>query len=143
MRRMNTIKTYSELKKLNSFEERFKYLKLDGQVGASTFGFDRYINQKFYKSEEWKSVRNKVILRDGSCDLGIDSEEIYGRVYVHHMNPININDIKNVTDYLLNPEYLVTVSMDTHNAIHYGSENYTDKFKVIERSPNDTSPWIK
>lgn len=137
------IKTYSDLKKLNSFEERFEYLKLDGQVGESTFGFDRYINQKFYKSEEWKSVRNKVIVRDNSCDLGIQSEEIFGKVMVHHMNPININDIKDATEYLLNPNYLITVSMDTHNAIHYGSKNYSDKFKVIERSPNDMSPWRK
>ena len=140
---MNIIRTYSDLKKLETFEERYKYLRLDGSVGAETFGFDRYVNQKFYKSEEWKSIRHQVIVRDGACDLGIHSEEIYGKVLVHHMNPLKIDDIKNTTDYLLNPEYLITVSMDTHNAIHYGSDNYSDKYNIIERRPNDTSPWKK
>lgn len=118
-------------------------MKLEGTVGESTFGFDRYINQKFYRSEEWKRVRNQVILRDNACDLGIQNEDIYGQILVHHMNPINVKDIETVTDYLLNPEYLIAVSHETHNAIHYGSVNYADKYKVINRKPNDTSPWRK
>lgn len=134
-------KTYSELKQLNSFEERYKYLKLHGEVGKDTFGFDRYFNQKFYKSKEWKNVRNAVIVRDSACDLGIPGREINGPVYIHHMNPINIDDISKSTDYLLNPEYLICVSQETHNAIHYGTLDYANKQEVVNRTPNDTCPW--
>lgn len=136
-------KTYSELKQLNSFEERYKYLKLHGEVGKDTFGFDRYFNQKFYKSKEWKNVRNAVIVRDSACDLGIPGREINGPVYIHHMNPINIDDISESTEYLLNPEYLICVSQETHNAIHYGNLDYTKKQEVVDRTPNDTCPWKK
>lgn len=135
-----SIKTYSELITLQTFEERFKYLQLNGSVGKSTFGFDRYINQKFYKSQEWKSVRDLVILRDNGCDLGIIDRVIYKRIIIHHMNPIRIDDIKHVSDYLLNPEYLISTTHETHNAIHYGDENLLVK-DPIERRINDTCPW--
>ena len=114
-----SIKTYSELIALPTFEERFKYLQLKGSVGKETFGFDRYLNQNFYRSAEWKRVRDKVIIRDNGCDLGIEDRLIYGNVLIHHMNPINDKDIYNLTDILLNPEYLICVSHNTHNAIHY------------------------
>lgn len=137
------IKTYSELIELPTFEDRFKYLSLNGSVGEATFGFDRYINQKFYKSAEWKSVRNRVITRDMGCDLADPDREIPGTIYVHHMNPIDVDDINEVSDYLFNEEYLISVSLDTHNAIHYGDLSYLEKQKFIQRSPNDMSPWIK
>lgn len=135
------IRTYSELASLETFEERFRYLQLFGQVGKETFGFDRYINQRFYRSREWKSIKNEIIIRDNGCDLGVEGFEIYGRLYVHHMNPILLRDFNNDSDFLLNPEYLITVSFDTHNAIHYGSEDFLSTLKPIERSMNDTCPW--
>lgn len=136
-----SIKTYSELVKLNSFEERYKYLKLEGKVGEDTFGFDRYLNQIFYKTDEWKSVRDYVISRDNGCDLGISDREIkFGKILVHHMNPITKEDILNRSDILLNPEYLITTTKNTHDAIHYGSDEllYQDP---VERYKNDTCPW--
>ena len=136
-----SIKTYSELVKLNSFEERYKYLKLEGKVGEDTFGFDRYLNQIFYKTDEWKSVRDYVISRDNGCDLGMSDREIkFGKILVHHMNPITKEDILNRSDILLNPEYLITTTKNTHDAIHYGSDDllYQDP---IERYENDTGPW--
>lgn len=135
------IRTYSELRSLNGFEDRLNYLKLNGEVGKDTFGFDRHINQMFYKSKEWKYVRNKVILRDNGCDLGIPDHEIYESVYIHHINPITVNDIDEVTEYLLNPEYLITCSFRTHNAIHYGTNENTVSTKYVERRPNDTCLW--
>lgn len=134
------IKTYSELVKLNTFEDRFNYLSLDGTVGNTTFGFDRYLNQFFYKSSKWRQVRNKVIIRDGACDLGIDGRDIHGRIIIHHMNPISIEDINEESEYLLDPEYLICVTHDTHNAIHYGDENLLARGPII-RKPNDTCPW--
>lgn len=134
------LRTYSELILLPTFEERFEYLKLNGAVGIDTFGFDRYLNQTFYKSAEWKRIRNKVIIRDNGCDLGIDGYEIYGRILIHHMNPITQDDIINRTDLLLNPEYLISVSLDTHNGIHYGDINQLLKEPIV-RKPNDTCPW--
>lgn len=135
------IKTYSELTKLLTFEERFKYLQLDGTVGVETFGFNRYLNQKFYnKLKEWKRVRDIVIVRDMGCDLGIDEYPIFGKVIVHHMNPINEEDILNRTDILLNPEYLICVSKMTHDAIHYGDYSLVS-YNLIERKMNDTCPW--
>lgn len=134
-------RTYSELIKLKSFEERFEYLKLGGNVGEETFGFDRYINQNFYKSKEWKNVRNYVITRDRGCDLGCtDREIIYEKLLIHHMNPIRKEDIINNAEILLNPEYLITTTNNTHNAIHYGDSNLLRK-DPIERSKNDTCPW--
>ena len=135
-----SIRTYSELATLPTFEERFKYLQLNGQVGKDTFGFDRYINQNFYRSLEWKRVRDKVILRDNGCDLGVEGYEIYGRILIHHMNPITIRDIESMSEYLLNPEYLISTVHNTHNAIHYGDESLL-LTAPIERRKNDTCPW--
>ena len=137
---MRTIRTYSELMRLPTFEERFRYLKLDGLVGKDTFGFDRYLNQEFYRSKEWKEVRDFVIVRDNGCDLGMDGYEIAGRIYIHHMNPITVNDIVHSSDFLLNPDYLVCVSHNTHNAVHYGDEDLLVTAPV-ERRKNDTCPW--
>ena len=136
------IRTYSELSKLLTFEERFRYLSLDGKVGEETFGFDRYLNQMFYRSQKWKAVRDYVIVRDNGCDLGVEGYEIHGRIIIHHMNPITIRDIEKESDFLLDPEYLITTVHNTHNAIHYGDENLLIK-APIERSKNDTCPWKK
>lgn len=137
---MKMIRTYSELCKLPTFKERFNYLSLDGLVGQDTFGFERYLNQRFYRSKEWKQLRNKIIVRDNGCDLGIDGREIFGRVIIHHMNPVGVEDIENASEYLLNPEYLICVSHLTHNAIHYGDESiFPEEF--VERSPGDTKLW--
>lgn len=134
------IKTYSELSKLQTFEERYAYLKLSGTVGKDTFGYDRYLNQIFYRSQEWKSIRDKVIIRDEGCDLGVDGYEIHGRIYIHHMNPIMLKDIENKTEFLLNPEYLITTTHSTHNAIHYRDESLLPLIPK-ERTANDTCPW--
>ena len=135
------IKSYSELSQLETFEERFEYLRLDSIVGKDTFGFDRIFNQKFYRSEEWKQVRDFVIVRDNGCDLGIEGHEIFGnRIIIHHMNPISIDDIRHSTRNLLDPEYLITTIHRTHNAIHYGDEDQLIK-APIERVRNDTCPW--
>ena len=135
-----SIRTYSELITLPTFEERFKYLQLNGQVGKDTFGFDRYINQNFYRSLEWKRIRDKVILRDNGCDLGVEGYEIHGRILIHHMNPITTRDIESMSEYLLNPEYLISTVHNTHNAIHYGDESLLITVP-IERTKNDTCPW--
>lgn len=134
------MKTYSELIKFPTFEERFKYLELDGQVGIETFGFDRYLNQRFYKLPEWQQVRNDVIVRDGGCDLGIQDREIFGRIYIHHINPISVDDIKNKEQWILDPEFLISTCKRTHDAIHYSDESILFE-EPIERSPNDTIPW--
>ena len=135
------IRTYSELIQLPTFEERFEYLKLGGRVGEETFGFDRYLNQVFYGSKEYKSVRNYVIIRDGGCDLAIpDREIISDRIIIHHMNPITVDDILKRSDFLLNPEYLICTILNTHNAIHYGSSELLQKDPVV-RFKNDTCPW--
>lgn len=135
------MKTYSELISLQSFEDRFNYLRLNGQVGRETFGFDRIYNQMFYRSREWKDIRNYVITRDLGCDLGIQDREIQGRIMVHHMNPISLEDIQHSSDYLLNPEFLITVSPKTHDAIHYSDESILLPSMVIERKPGDTKLW--
>ena len=140
MMKKMSIRTYSELATLPTFEERFKYLQLNGQVGKDTFGFDRYINQNFYRSLEWKRVRDKVILRDNGCDLGVEGYEIHGRILIHHMNPITIKDIESMSEYLLNPEYLISTVHNTHNAIHYGDESLLITVP-IERRKNDTCLW--
>lgn len=134
------IRTYSELITIPTFEERFEYLRLDGRVGEETFGFDRYLNQVFYKSKEWLRVRDYVITRDNGCDLGIEGHEIYGKVLVHHMNPISKEDILRRSDWLLNPEYLISTIKNTHDAIHYGDASLLIT-APIERKPNDTCPW--
>lgn len=135
------IRTYSELITLPTFEERFKYLQLGGRVGEETFGFDRYLNQEFYRlDKEWKAVRDFVIVRDNGCDLGIEDREIHGTILVHHMNPITREDLLGRTKYLLDPEYLISTIKRTHDAIHYGDENllYT---MPVERTKYDTCPW--
>lgn len=138
--RMTNIRTYSELVMFSSFEERYAYLKLDGRVGEDTFGFDRYLNQAFYKSDEWLSIRDYVIARDLGCDLGVAGYEIHGRILVHHMNPITKEDILHRSEFLLNPEYLITTVKRTHDAIHYGDENILP-ICPVERTKNDTCPW--
>lgn len=137
---MTNIRTYSELIKLPTFEERYAYLRLGGRVGEATFGFDRYLNQMFYKSDEWLSIRDKVIVRDNGCDLGIEGREIESSILIHHMNPISKKDILERSDFLLNPEYLICTIKNTHDAIHYGDENLLIK-DPIERRKNDTCPW--
>lgn len=135
------IRTYSELSKLKTFSERFEYLRLDGSVGKDTFGFDRIFNQRFYRSIEWKRIRDEVIIRDNGCDLGVAGHEIYGqRIIIHHLNPISLEDIERQSDILLNPEYLITTIHNTHNAIHYGDADLLIQMP-IERSKNDTCPW--
>lgn len=134
------IKSYSELILLPTFKERYEYLRLDCSIGEETFGFDRYINQKFYKSREWKSIRDQVIIRDNGCDLGIEGFEIYGKILIHHMNPILLKDIQTFSKFLLDPEYLICTTLDTHNAIHYGDERLLVT-SPIERTRNDTCPW--
>ena len=134
------IRTYSELSQLATFEERYRYLRLGGRVGKETFGFDRWINQMFYKDPEWLKVRDIVIMRDNGCDLGIEGREIYSRIIVHHMNPITKADILDRSKFLLDPEYLICTVKNTHDAIHYGDENLLITLP-IERSPNDTCPW--
>ena len=135
-----SIRTYSELILLPTFEERFKYLQLNGRVGDDTFSFDRYINQNFYKSADWKRIRDQIIIRDNGCDLALEGYEIYGRILIHHMNPITVKDVELSTEYLMNPEYLICVTHNTHNAIHYGDEKLLMKGPVV-RTKNDTCPW--
>lgn len=135
------IRTYSELCRLSTFEERFEYLRLMGTVGRDTFGFDRIFNQRFYKSREWKAIRDYVIVRDNGCDLGVEGYEINGQgIYIHHLNPITLEDIELATDILLDPEFLITTTHRTHNAIHYGDSNLLIKSPII-RTKNDTCPW--
>lgn len=138
------MRSYSELITLPTFEERFKYLKLDGDVGDETFGFDRYLNQRFYRSAEWKRIRDAVIVRDNGCDLGIEDRQLYDRIVIHHMNPINQRDLINHMDSMvIDPEFLICCSHNTHNAIHYGDDSLIVKSTLTERTPNDTCPWKK
>ena len=134
------IRTYSELILLPSFIERYRYLRIAGTVGKETFGFDRYLNQIFYKSDEWLEIRDYVIDRDNGCDLGVDGFDIEGRILIHHMNPISKEDILRRSKFLLDPEYLITTVKNTHDAIHFGNEDllYTG---IVERFPNDMCPW--
>lgn len=140
---MKSIKTYSELITLPTFEERYEYLRLDGTVCEETFGFDRYLNQEFYqRSREWKRIRDYVIIRDQGCDLGIEGREIQGKILVHHMNPITKDDLLKRSKFLLDPEYLICTLKSTHDAIHYGDENLLMKGPV-QRTLYDTCPWRK
>lgn len=134
------MRTYSELVLLPTFKERFEYLKLSGVVGRDTFGFDRYLNQQFYRTSEWKKVRDAVIIRDNGCDLGVEGYEIYNRIIIHHMNPITADDIIKHSDWIVDPNQLICTSFKTHNAIHYGDISLIDKQPTI-RKPNDTCPW--
>jgi hypothetical protein len=133
-------RTYTELSRLETFEERFRYLKLKGILGDVTFGFDRWINQRFYKSQEWNSVRSFVIVRDNGCDLGVLGYEIVSGLLVHHMNPISVNAITHGEDWILDPNFLITTSLQTHNAIHYGDESLLPRGPIV-RMPGDTRLW--
>lgn len=138
---MSRIRTYSELNRIATFEERFKYLRLNGTVGRDTFGVERYLNQVFYKSKLWRDTRNFVIVRDNGCDLAMEGYEILGgSIIIHHMNPITIDDVIRNSDILLNPEFLVCTTLNTHNAIHYGDVNQLIRMP-IERKKNDQCPW--
>jgi len=139
---MGKIRRYHDLLDLPTFEERFEYLKLGGGVGRATFGFDRYLNQQFYHSFEWKRIKNIVILRDNGCDLGIPGYEIRTELLVHHMNPMNVGDIIHNEEWILDPDFLITTCLRTHNAIHYGAGNSYPKV-VTERAPNDTTLWAR
>lgn len=139
-RKMQIIKTYSELKQLQTFEERYEYCKLGGIVGETTFGFDRYLNQQFYRSPEWKRIRREIILRDEGCDLAFPGYEIHSRIYIHHLNPISEDELLHGVEAIINPNNLVCVSFDTHQAIHYGDSSLLPK-TPIERRPNDTKLW--
>jgi len=134
------IKRYSELIQLPTFKERYEYLKLDGRVGEDTFGFDRYLNQIFYRSQKWKRIRNQVIVRDNGCDLGIEGYEINERILIHHMNPVSLKDVEEETEFLLDPEYLISTTHNTHNAIHYGDSGLLILDPIV-RTKNDTCPW--
>ena len=134
------IRTYSELRRFDDFKERYQYLKLRGDVGASTFGFDRYINQQFYTSREWRRVRSYVISRDNGCDLGIEGYEIHSKLLIHHMNPLKPNDISHGNPSIIDPEFLITTTQQTHNAIHYGDERLLPRL-LTERRSGDTKLW--
>lgn len=134
------IRCYHDLRQLATFKERFEYLKLSGRVGADTFGFDRYLNQQLYMSDRWKGVRREIIIRDNGCDLGSEGYEIAGKIIVHHMNPITVNDIAELRDSIFDPEFLICVSHRTHEAIHYGDANLLPKMPV-DRRPGDTKFW--
>lgn len=134
------IRTYTELRALDSFDDRYAYLKLGGVVGRETFGFDRYMNQQFYRSKQWRDIRNHVIARDLGCDLGVEGYDVYENIHIHHMNPMNRNELIEGSPDILDPEYLITVSFQTHNAIHYGTANTSPK-PFAERSPGDTKLW--
>lgn len=134
------IRTFNELQKLKTFDDRYKYLKLSGVVGESTFGYDRYLNQMLYTSRRWRESRDIVIIRDEGCDLGIPDYRIYDKIYVHHMNPLTIEDIEDESDLVFDPQYLICTTHNTHNAIHYGDASKLPQ-PIIERKPNDMCPW--
>ena len=134
-------RTYTELSKLKTFDERFSYLMLKGKIGIETFGYDRYLNQVLYNSPQWKKLRDKIIIRDDGMDLGLDGYPIMGKAIIHHLNPITVDDVLDESPDVFNPEYLICVSHKTHNALHYGYEDYPDSMKITERRPNDTIPW--
>lgn len=135
------MRSYSELSKYKTFNDRFEYLRLSGSVGAETFGHERWMNQRFYTSREWKLIRDHVIARDLGCDLGVPGQEIVKRIQVHHMNPMTPQDLIHSNLDILDPEFLISVSHDTHNAIHYGSEEPPVRLEYVERKPGDTKLW--
>jgi hypothetical protein len=135
------IRTYSELSKLDTFADRFKYLAVRSSVGMSTFGFERYLNQRFYTSSEWRKLRSHVIVRDNACDLGVLGHDIFEKVIIHHMNPMAVDDIVHSNDSILDPEYLITTTLRTHNAIHYGDDSILKDKSFVDRKPGDTKLW--
>ena len=134
-------RSYSELIQFDTFEERYRYLKLSGSVGHMTFGYDRYLNQQFYQSQEWRRLRNEIIIRDEACDLGIEDRPLFSDLLIHHMNPVTVDEIVHRDRDILNPEYLIVTSRATHNAIHYGDESLLIPSIVVEREPGDTLLW--
>lgn len=141
MKTTRIIRSYDQLIKLPTFAERFEYLKLSAKIGESTFGFERHLNQVFYRSPEWKRTRREIILRDQGCDLGIASAEIFGRIEIHHINPITIEDVENREDILFDPDNLICVSPETHKALHFGDSSILQSREPVVRRPNDTCPW--
>lgn len=137
---MKNFRSYSELSKISDFYERYRYLKLNSRVGYETFGTERYLNQVFYRSSKWRSARDKVIIRDNGCDLGVEGFDIHDKIIVHHINVVTIEDIERERSWLFDPEFLICTSSRTHNAIHYGDESTLPQL-LITRRPNDTCPW--
>lgn len=133
-------RSYSELRQLSTFKERYNYLKLNGRVGAETFGYNRYVNQRFYRSTEWKHIRDQIIIRDNGCDLGVEGYDLHSRIYIHHLNPMTVDDIDQGRQMILDPDNLICVSFDTHQAIHFGDESLLPQLP-IERISGDTCPW--
>lgn len=133
-------RSYSELQRIDGMQERFKYLMLNGRVGDATFGFDRYINQMFYRSSQWRNLRQYIILRDNGCDLGVSGYDIHSNLYIHHLNPMTVDDIRNGDESILDPEFLITTTLNTHNAIHYGDEKQLSVL-FVERTAGDTKLW--
>lgn len=133
-------RSYSELRQLSTFKERYDYLKLNGRVGAETFGYNRYVNQRFYRSTEWKHIRDQIIIRDNGCDLGVEGYDLHSRIYIHHLNPMTVDDIDQGRQMILDPDNLICVSFDTHQAIHFGDESLLPQLP-IERTSGDTCPW--
>ena len=137
---METTRRYSDLKRFDNFKDRYEYLKLTGEVGATTFGFDRYLNQMLYHSPQWKKARRDVIIRDNGCDLGVEGRDLHSKIIIHHMNPITVEDVENMDPKIFDLEFLISVSQKTHNAIHYGDESQLSK-EYEPRKPGDTCPW--
>lgn len=137
------IRTYSELLKFKTFKERYNYLRLRSEVGLATFGHERYLNQRFYTSSEWRNLRNEIIVRDNGNDLASEDMEIHERIIIHHMNPVKMEDLLKVNEDIMNPEYLITTTHRTHNAIHYGDESLLKETEFVERTPNDHAPWLR
>lgn len=135
-------RSYSELRQLSTFKERYDYLKLNGRVGAETFGYNRYVNQRFYRSTEWKHIRDQIIIRDNGCDLGVEGYDLHSRIYIHHLNPMTVDDIDQGRQMILDPDNLICVSFDTHQAIHFGDESLLPQLP-IERISGDTCPWYQ
>lgn len=135
------IRTFSELRRLKTFDERYRYLRIHGHVGAETFGYDRYLNQLLYRSKRWLKTRDLIIIRDQGCDLGIEGYEIHDKIIIHHMNPITPEDVECDRDEIYNPNFLICTSFNTHNAIHFGDESLLPRLPIIRRR-NDTCPWL-
>lgn len=134
------LRSYSELKRLPTFKERYEYLRIGGLVGESTFGFERFLNQALYTSQRWRLLRNQIIVRDNGCDLGVEGYDIYDKIIIHHMNPLTREQMEEPDDSMFDPEYLICVSHNTHNAIHYGDASLLRQ-EYVPRRPNDTCPW--
>jgi hypothetical protein len=140
MTKSSKIRTYTELRRIASFEDRFKYLAVHSSIGIATFGFERWLNQAFYTSATWRTCRHIVIARDLGCDLGVEGYEVHDKIIVHHMNPVTVQQVEDRDPSIFDPEFLISVSHNTHNAVHYGNEKLLAK-PLVERRPNDTRLW--